>query len=430
MSKQYNGTLDLEAVANVLTRTNGNKAEAARLLGVSTSTFKRAAKHIENGATGVQVNIKDNSCVIVHRSNTAKTLEDVLKASNVDLNVWRVARWKPNKWDIVSKDNSEGELHLHVTELWQVTVWLEPKSPEVQAINALLAEIKNNKLTLPKPKLIRSKKQISRELEISVVDPHLGLMCSEPVASSNWDMDKCEQIVLGMTQELLNAAHYYAPFKQIIFPLGNDFFHADNLTGTTTKGTLLPNAGAWHEMILRGEKLAFAVINQLLEIAPVKVIVIPGNHDKHSTFMLGRIVNAMYHNAKHVNVVCDASPYKFHKFGVNIIGYIHGNSFPSNRLAALMANETRTGGWADARYCEWHLGDQHRKGSARPTVMEEQGVSIEYLPGLTPPDEWHKMNAFNWQKRAGMAFVWDKTKGPIARLQVNIDSYTGDFLGG
>jgi hypothetical protein len=35
-------------------------------------------------------------------------------------------------------------------------------------------------------------------------------------------------------------------------------------------------------------------------------------------------------------------------------------------------------------------------------MMEEQGGSVEYLPGLTPPNEWHRIKSFNWQKRAGM----------------------------
>ena len=106
-----------------------------------------------------------------------------------------------------------------------------------------------------------------------------------------------------------------------------------------------------------------------------------------------------------------------------------GHSIKPIRLAALMANETRLDGWAEARYCEWHCGDQHRKGTMKPNVFEEQGVSVEFLPGLTPPNEWHRIKSFNWQKRGAMAFVYDHDEGPIARLQVNIDNYTGYFMG-
>jgi hypothetical protein len=112
-----------------------------------------------------------------------------------------------------------------------------------------------------------------------------------------------------------------------------------------------------------------------------------------------------------------------------LIGFEHGHSIRNVvRLAALMANECRND-WAETSYREWHLGDQHRKGSAKPAMLEEQGVSVEYLPGLTPPNEWHRLKSYNWQKRAGMAFVWDYWQGLRCRFNVNIDSYTGRLMG-
>ncbi len=85
--------------------------------------------------------------------------------------------------------------------------------------------------------------------------------------------------------------------------------------------------------------------------------------------------------------------------------------------------------WQESLFCEWHLGDQHRKASAKPSTFEEQGVSVEYLPSLTPANEWHRLKGFNWQKRGGTAFVYDFASGPLARLQVNFDNYTGKHMG-
>ena len=93
-----------------------------------------------------------------------------------------------------------------------------------------------------------------------------------------------------------------------------------------------------------------------------------------------------------------------------------------------MAHECRQW-WGQTSYREWHVGDQHRKGSARPSALEEQGVAVEFLPGLTPPNAWHRLRGYNWQQRAGMAFVWDARCGCILRVQANIDSYTGRRMG-
>ena len=118
---------------------------------------------------------------------------------------------------------------------------------------------------------------------------------------------------------------------------------------------------------------------------------------------------------------------------VGAVGFCFGGGMVNTlavRLPGLMANECPED-WAETKhgYREWHLGDQHRKGTGKPSFMEEQGVSVEYLPGLVAPNEWHKLKAFNWQKRAGTAFVWDYSAGPIARNQVNIDRYLNKLMG-
>jgi len=161
----------------------------------------------------------------------------------------------------------------------------------------------------------------------------------------------------------------------------------------------------------------------------LRIVEISGNHDRQTSFSLGWVLWAYYHNDENVEVEVNPSPYKFWQWGVNLVGLDHGHSKKLERLAALMANETRINGWQDARYCEWHLGDQHRKGSGRPVIMTEQGVGVEFLTGLTPANEWHKIKTFNWQPRGATGFVWDKDEGPLARVQVNIDSYTGRPMG-
>lgn len=372
--------------------------------------------------------------VLTLRSGTIRTLEGAMTEANVDQAVWEVERYVVNKWDCVAKIatgfRESREEHLEATELWQVKVWLRRKKPESRSIETLLEQLAKNGPKVPKLRRHAKRTKHRRELEISIVDPHLGMKAYPPAADREWSTEECEQMKLGLVERLLKAASPYEPFERILLVLGNDLLHSDNVFHTTTQGTGQPESESWHHIYVRAELLGIAEIDRLKQVAPVKVIVVPGNHDRQSTFTLGRVWQAYYHNDKNVEVDCSASPYKFHHYGVNLIGFEHGHSVNANRLAALMANETRLNGWSDARYCEWHLGDQHRKGSSKPSMFEEQGVSVEYLPGLTPPNEWHRLKGFNWQKRAGMAFVWDRDRGPIARLQVNIDNYTGKIMEG
>jgi hypothetical protein len=371
------------------------------------------------------------------RSLDVRTLERVLAVAKVDLEMWVVDRWAPSFSEVTVRLRHYGADGARLEDApmtytnCHIKVWLRRKAPEVRSLEILLAEIRQHRqVIVPRVKLAKLPPgRPRRQLEVSILDPHLGLQCYPPGADRTWSIDECQVMVLSILEDLLRMAAPYGPYERIIFPFGNDFLHADNVGHTTTAGTPQPEAEAWQYTYVEGEKLALAMMDRLLAVAPVTAYVIQGNHDRQSAFTLGRLLQAYYHADKNVEIHADASPYKFHHFGVNLIGFEHGHSIRQTvRLAALMANECRQA-WSETSYREWHLGDQHRKGSSKPSMFEEQGVSIEYLPGLTPPNEWHRIKSFNWQKRAGMAFAWDYEAGCVLRLQRNIDSYTGKIMG-
>ncbi len=375
----------------------------------------------------------DHGSVTV-RSLDVKTLADALRVAQVDKTIWEVERHIINSWEVTTKLKvyAKGKRSSDSPQTytnWQVKVWLRRKQPEVRSLEVLLEKIaRHGPIVAPKAKR-PAKGKPRRELEISLVDPHFGMHCFKPGADHDWGMDTCERMVLEMTRGLLEAAEVYGPFERIFMPIGNDLMHADNVFHTTTQGTPQPEMEAWQHTYVRAEELLIRQIETIKAVAPVEILTVMGNHDRQSAFTLGRLLRAYYRHDNSVLVNASVDPYKFHHYGVNLIGFEHGHSIHQTvRLAALMANECRDV-WGQTVYREWHLGDQHRKGSSKPSVMEEQGVSVEFLPGLTPPNEWHRLKSFNWQKRAGMAFVWDRSAGPIARLQVNVNSYTGKIMG-
>jgi hypothetical protein len=220
-------------------------------------------------------------------------------------------------------------------------------------------------------------------------------------------------------EDLLEKAKPFGPFEEVFMPFGNDFVHVDNIFHTTTAGTGQPEAESWHRVYLYAEKIAIDMVRRLLKVAPVKIYEVPGNHSRMTDFTLARVLKAQFSNCRDVYIDASSSPYKFHKYGNSLIGYEHGHSVSAIRLAALMAQE-RKEDWKNTEYRVWHIGDQHREGSSKPSMLEEQGVSVDFLPGLCAPNEWHRIKAFNHQKRGAMAFVYDYNEGQIARLQYNI----------
>lgn len=435
---------DLIRTRKVVEEQGGNFLKASKILGINQSTLRNRYRLalqqnvpiVDSSSKEEKKNIRelDDSIIIDYVGTHIQTPEQLIEESEIDLNIWEVAEVNINNWEVGGKINqnrqdeegkTSAEQRLWKMPLKQIKIKLRRKSNEKLALESLLDIIGDKSKQVPLIKRAnRPNKPHKRSLEISIMDPHYGLQCYKPSSDMQWSLEECEEICMWAIEDLIKKAQSHGPFEEIIFPFGNDYMHHDNMNHETTRGTSQPEGLSWSYIYERAEILAINMVERMKQEATVRVVSIPGNHDHHSAYTLARVLNAYYRNDQNVIVEADSSPYKFVRYGVNLIGFEHGHHISNIRLPALMANE-RPDDWAQTIYREWHLGDQHRKGTGKPSSMEEQGVSVEYLPALTPPNQWHKLKGFNWQKRGAMAFVWDYHTGPEARLQSNIDTYTG-----
>lgn len=413
------------------------------------SKYKQA-ESAESGSGIVKLEEGRNDATASCNSSQITSVEQLLRETKVDLNVWEVERQTVNSYEVAMREPAttvggagDDAVIVHGRDgakstLWtrgsnkpvherifQIKVWLKRKTPQVTASESLLSRIEKNAPLLPNLPIRTRLLPSRRSLEICIMDVHLGLLCHRPEADQPWDLDLAAAAVLSSFDDLVKKAMAFGPFEEIFMPFGNDFVHCDNLDHTTTGGTNQPEAISWHHVYERAEVLAIEMVNRARHVAKkVYIYEIPGNHSRVTDFTLSRLIRAYFRNDPNIFVDASSSPYKFHRFGKTLIGYEHGHSVAPIRLAALMANERRRD-FAETEYREWHLGDQHRKGSSNPAAFEEQGVSVEYIPGLTAPNEWHRLKAFNHQKRGAMAWVYDHETGPVARFQHNISQYSG-----
>lgn len=403
--------------------------KAGLLVNLRLETQGNSAVAVSSGKTNpekISVSDSGNTTEIHYVGSKISTEAELIEQSGIDASLYEIERVVVNNWEVAGSKKDDS---VWKTGLKQIKITLRRKQQDRVAVEALLKKLEAKSPVVPAIKYPKGKAvKHSRALELSITDPHYGMMCFKGESDHSWDLEACEKACMWAIDSLISRAAVYGPFDEIVFPFGNDFLHHDNLFHSTTKGTPQPEAISFHYVYERAITLALAMVDRMTEIAPVKIIQVSGNHDQVATFTLGHVLNAYYRNNKNVSVDVSPSPYKFYKFGTNLIGFDHGHHVKPGRLAALMAHEC-VDDWANTTFREWHLGDQHRKGSARPVVMEEQGVSVEYLPALTPPNAWHRLKSFNWQQRGAMAFVWDRNEGPLARVQVNLNSYTGKPTG-
>lgn len=393
-------------------------------VGVGTvSTIRNEEARIEEKA---HEQWDDKEGYLYSDSSRIKSIEELLERFDVDLTKWEPYWRKHGTYETTLK-RLDGTPQTVINYINQIKLRLREANTCV--LEELLHRIEEAR-PLIKPIWRAKPKRGARKrmLEVSLFDIHFGLRCYAPAADGDWTPDSAREMTLDILEKLLTDAEAEGPYEYILLPLGNDFYHCDNVFHTTTAGTPQPEADAWHHTYLIGEAFAVEMIERCKQVAPVKILMVPGNHARQSEYTLGRYLWAYYRNDANVEVDASSSPYKFEHYGVNLIGFEHGHSIRQQvRLAALMANECRDV-WGETVYREWHLGDQHRKGSSKPSVHEEQGVSVEFLPGLVMPNEWHRLKSYNWQKRAGLAFVWDKEAGPVMRLQVNVNAYNHQLM--
>lgn len=337
----------------------------------------------------------------------ARSLEALLALMDADLDTWVVDRWTGAQW---GKGN-----------LWHVRAWFKRKTHEQSNLEELIEELKEHGPVGDHTTHVDwkdSDNKMHRALEVSIMDPHIGLRAFKGPSCDDYDRTKAEYLWWYSIEKLIERAMRHTSmdiFERIVFVAGNDFLHADNVFHTTTAGTGQPEMDSWHHTFEKGEKLLIHTVNYLKKCAAfVDVVMVPGNHARQTEFALGRILNAYFHNDPLVKVDCGGEPYKFWDYGVNLIGYEHGHSIKPNAMAGLMANEMAHV-WPDTWQREWHRGDQHREG----VLYSEGGVVIKHLPSFVAANEWHKIKGFSWQHKASQGFVYDKHNGLICTPQVN-----------
>lgn len=364
---------------------------------------------------------KDGARTITSVSESIRTLDDALAAAKVDTAIWEVERFIVNKWEVGSKiKTGRYKQHVELTPLWQVKVWLRRRI-EKKVEDAFELLLERAKKHYPKYPAFKPVKIIDPHLlEIAIFDPHFGKLAWGKETGANQDLKSIEKIYHNAVTELITMAKGF-PIEKILFPLGQDFFHIDNAQNTTVNGTPLDVDSRYPKIFSVGVMACVRAIDHLMEIAPVDIIWVPGNHDRTTSYHLLRELAAWYKSTSRVNVNVDPSPRKYYHYGKTLIGYTHGNEERLTLLPSLMADEMPKE-WAQSSYREWHIGHWHRKAKFTFGNSEDSigSVTVRVIPSLSGPDAWHHRKGFVKGKRAAEAYLWGRDSGYVGHFQSSI----------
>ncbi len=243
----------------------------------------------------------------------------------------------------------------------------------------------------------------TKMLEVPIVDLHLGKLAWAPETGEDYDHKIAQKRFLSVIYDVVERTSHLK-FEKVLFPVGNDFFNFDTITGTTTSGTLQNNDLRWQKLFTKGLELLIKAIDLLNTIAPVHVFCVPGNHDKMISFYAVCSLNCWYRTVDTVTVDTNPMSRKYIEFGKCLIGYTHMDK-EKKRIEGNMQIEAAEA-WGRTKYREWHGAHLHSE-----QVKEVHGIKIRNLSSLTGTDAWHFESGYVGALAVSQSFIWDKEKG-------------------
>lgn len=279
-------------------------------------------------------------------------------------------------------------------------------NPSIDEMKELYLEwIKEEVPTHNHTKYDRNVARSNNVLVLPIFDAHIGKMAWAPETGENYDIKIASRRYLHTIFELVERANHIG-ISQIIFPVGQDFYHYTTHDQKTAKGTQQDSDLRWKKMYRDGKNLIRDAILHLEKVAPVTLLFSPGNHDELFSFFLMENLGDYFENHPNVSWNGDIKARQYMKIGVNLIGFSHGNE-EGNRLFELMQQEAREM-WGETIYAEWIVGHLHHE-----KVEEKIGVVKRTVRSISGTDEWHYKKGFIGTLKAGQGIIYNKIKpGP------------------
>lgn len=358
-----------------------------------------------------------------------KNPDKLLEACEIDTTTWMVGSVRVSSSEVTMKlRKRRGKDYEDVPVTYtnvHVSVQLKRRKIPEQAVIHLCDKLLKGsykpspyKYNMPKDPML---------LEWCPYDQHHGLLAWKPEVDENWDLKISADFFDAAAVDVLSKASQYN-VRQILIPIGQDWFHCDDPTFQTPigkhrldiEGRLLKVFETGFESLLHG-------IERFRQLAPVHLLWIPGNHDPQTSYYLARVIAAHYMDLDgkyHRGVTVDYSPAsrKIYRWGKNCIGFSHPlkkNSWERQRgiFAEIFKHE-----WADADFHEIHTGHLHKIMEYEFMQADTLGshTVIRMLPSLCASDKWHWEMGFVEKNRASASFIWSQNEGLVCQYTTRV----------
>jgi hypothetical protein len=403
-------------------------ADTAKIFGTNYEQIRTVARRLRKDNPDKQPKEKEvisfqetnNEAVLTAENCTrVKSLEDLLAACSVDLDLWEVDKYDIGTYEVTGFD--EKRKPVTVT-MFRTKAWLKRIKTELNIKKVKQNIIEDLANLSPKIKLIKRERPDDRNdlhlLEISAFDLHIGKI---GIKGDEYSMEIAEERLLSAIEHLLYRAQGYY-IDKILFIVGQDLLNSDGdwPIPSTTKGTPQFNTDFHIDMYRTARKLMIKAINRLYEIANVHVMVIPGNHDRESIMHLGDLLELYYENNDNVKVDNSDCLMKAIPYGNNLIISDHGDGPKTADLPGIISQRFKNL-WSDVSYVEVHRGHYHTNKAMKLQAIEElNGITVRNLSSMSATDYWHDSKGFIGNIKKAQAFIYNRQNGLQGILNYNV----------
>ena len=363
-------------------------------------------------------------------SDRIRSLDQLIASSGTDLKKWQVTRHVINVWEsgrkkkIVDLEWNNGVMDGFVqdtgdwqlTDIFQVKAWFEPRKEEPceKALEALIDRVKSHAPIYDSSSFAYKPTNDGYLLVPNLYDAHFGKRSHR---SFKYTLDEASSDFVRIAKAITSqsSSNRMKP-SRILFPIGHDMLHVDNLLETTTRGTWVETSEDIREAIDAACEATVKAIEAFATIAPVDVVPVEGNHDRLQTYWLGKYLQAFFSNHPNVEVYDMKLERQYYQWGRVGIGLTHNGNKPQE-LATLFPVEARQM-WADIEWTEWLTGHFHHNRGALYAVDSVRGTVVRTIPALCSIDNYHSLHMYVGTHMAAEVLYYHKENGPAGSFPV------------
>jgi hypothetical protein len=372
----------------------------AKRLGTDEETVKQLMRKLRgapikkvdniNRALTKDENLKAGTSEITFKSyKEIKTLDELIKKCEIDINVWEISRYVQNYWG--NGDNPH----------WQVKAWLSKRTKE-QEFSSNFIEFLENYIPISSQIPLPINHNFPASLIINKQDSHLDKYDSDGDNNINSRFDA----IFDRINIIISQCILFNKLESITYILGSDMFNSEYMK-TTTKGTPQTNILEFHEGFEKICQHEVDVINMLLENGSfVDVIYVPGNHDEYIGWHLMKWLEAYYRNNKRLSFDCSSKYRKYVSYGTTAMMFNHGDVIKPEKLAGIFPIEFKDN-WSKHSNFYIFTGDKHQEVS-----KDFSGIKFYQIPAFSKAkSKWDDKSGYVVSKGEVTAFLIDKDNG-------------------